>query len=102
MTLDEAIIHAREVAECREDMCEECRQEYKQLAEWLEELKDLRKWREWEEKSSDKYYNKAIDEFKYACFQKIKNEQNTKYRYLDGMDIFEIAQKLKDGGENDD
>ena len=54
MTLDEAIIHAREVAErnrkqyknCPSDRtdiryqtCEECAEEHKQLAEWLEELK---------------------------------------------------------------
>ena len=39
MTLDEAIKHAREVAEQRTDLCDECRMEHAQLAEWLEELK---------------------------------------------------------------
>ena len=56
MTLDETIIHAREVAErnrkqyknCPSDRtdiryqtCEECTEEHKQLAEWLEELKNV-------------------------------------------------------------
>ena len=42
MTLEEAIKHAREVAENRTDLCEECRAEHEQLAEWLEELVRLR------------------------------------------------------------
>lgn len=43
MTLDEAIVHARETAECRSDLCENCRAEHAQLADWLEELKRTRK-----------------------------------------------------------
>lgn len=39
MTLDEAIQHAREVAQSG---CSECCKEHEQLAEWLEELWDLR------------------------------------------------------------
>ena len=39
MSIDEAISHAREVADTRTDMCDECRDEHRQLAEWLEELK---------------------------------------------------------------
>ena len=45
MTLDEAIIHAEEVA----DRCDvtdgdsKCSVEHRQLAEWLKELKTLRK-----------------------------------------------------------
>ena len=57
MTLDEAIVHAREVAErnrnqykncpsdrtdIRHQTCEECAEEHEQLAEWLEELKKYR------------------------------------------------------------
>ena len=42
MTLNEAIKHAREVAENRTDLCEECRAEHEQLAEWLDELKRLK------------------------------------------------------------
>ena len=42
MTLEEAIKHARDTAENRTDLCEECRAEHEQLAEWLEELVRLR------------------------------------------------------------
>jgi type II secretory pathway component PulL len=42
MTLEEAIKHARDTAENRTDLCDECRDEHKQLAEWLEELKQLK------------------------------------------------------------
>lgn len=61
MTLDEAIAHARKVAEenylqgmlCHAnpndeelDGCIECAKEHEQLAEWLEELKELRAYKE--------------------------------------------------------
>ena len=44
MTLDEAIIHAEEIAErCAvTDGDKTCEQEHRQLAEWLSELKELR------------------------------------------------------------
>ena len=61
MTLDEAIIHAREVAseqkirsgacvqndsECDKfSTCLKCAEEHDQLAEWLEELKFLKQWK---------------------------------------------------------
>ena len=41
MTLDEAIIHAIEVAELSK--CEECKQDHLQLAEWLEKIKEVRR-----------------------------------------------------------
>ena len=41
MAIEEAISHAREVSK-RDTVCEECRQEHAQLADWLEELKMLR------------------------------------------------------------
>ena len=79
LSIDEAIAHAREVAEKQRkdnDNCEykaeygckgcadyyskpciECAEEHKQLAEWLEELKFIRQWK------SD-----VMDEFcKYDC-----------------------------------
>ena len=58
MTLDEAIKHAEEVAEEKEEQaweaqlqeeyrtckdCADCAKEHRQLAEWLKELKQLRK-----------------------------------------------------------
>ena len=53
MTIDEAIIHAEEIAEINENIayntdsenwmdiaqCEKCAEEHRQLAEWLKELK---------------------------------------------------------------
>ena len=41
MTLDEAIVHAKELSE-DQSVCEDCREEHKQLAEWLEELKQYK------------------------------------------------------------
>ena len=43
MTLDEAILHAEEVANSE---CSECAKEHKQLAEWLKELKGYREARD--------------------------------------------------------
>ena len=45
MTIDEAIVHAREVASRKFDdrvQCIRCAEEHEQLAEWLEELKAYR------------------------------------------------------------
>lgn len=42
MTIEEAIAHAQEAADTRTDLCDKCREEHRQLAEWLKELKLLR------------------------------------------------------------
>ena len=88
MTLDEAILHARKVAErnrkqyknCPSDRtdiryqtCEECAEEHEQLAEWLEELKsyrasvfsgDMTQFNgDMTQKMLKEEYNKAIDDF---------------------------------------
>ena len=62
MTLDEAIIHAEEVADSKERQvingdwekgsmtecnCIECAEEHRQLAEWLKELKQLKEQTRW-------------------------------------------------------
>ena len=64
MTLDEAIKHAEEVAEEKENeaqdleyskldwkyeanQCSKCAEEHRQLAEWLKELKQLREQTKW-------------------------------------------------------
>lgn len=44
MTLDEAIIHAKELSESQL-VCEDCREDHKQLAAWLEELKQYKEER---------------------------------------------------------
>lgn len=41
MTLDEAIVHAKELSD-NQSVCKECREEHKQLAAWLEELKQYK------------------------------------------------------------
>lgn len=82
MTIDEAIVHAREVAEynrkcnensdCIDITCERCAEEHEQLAEWLEELKMYR-----ESSYGELYsmvYNKAIDDAKSVILQTIDNE----------------------------
>ena len=92
MTIDEAIIHAREVAseqkrrsgacvqndsECDKfSTCLKRAEEHEQLAEWLEELKVLRHGAN--ELRSAGYehgysvgYNKAIDDFVNACKEDI-------------------------------
>ena len=102
MLIDEAIAHAREVAntqrrksgiclqnglECEHfSDCLKCAEEHEQLAEWLEELKALR-----EEKSEfliyakdiaeanyemgmEIGYNKAIDDSKSVILQTLDNE----------------------------
>ena len=87
MTLDEAIAHAREVAEEQRKSCDlawvwdnpdnikKCAEEHEQLAEWLEELKFLKQWKSDIMDSFCKYdvssfeelitnaRNKAIDDF---------------------------------------
>lgn len=60
MTLDEAILHAIEVAErnrkqykncpsdrtdIRHQTCEECAEEHEQLAQWLEDYKHIKQWK---------------------------------------------------------
>ena len=105
LSIDEAIAHAREVAEkqrkdndnceykaeygCKEcadyysKPCIECAEEHEQLAEWLEELKAYREIGTIEEcKESvldiEKAYNKAIDDFAEKL-KEIANNSSTKY-----------------------
>ena len=59
MTLDEAIIHAKELAE-NQSICKDCREEHKQLAAWLEELKQYR-----EEKNQET----NLDHFKHEILE---------------------------------
>ena len=122
MTLDEAIVHAREVAErnrnqykncpsdrtdIRHQTCEECAEEHEQLAEWLEELKKYREIGTVEECKNSvlkilEAYNKAIDDFS----ERIKQVTYTSGTESDGYykihaicerDIDEITEQLKAG-----
>ena len=77
MTIDEAIAHAREVAEEQRKACDlawvwdnpdnikKCAEEHDQLAEWLEELKELRK-----EKDKFDRNLKFFNEINSKCFNK--------------------------------
>ena len=128
MTLDEAIIHAREVAErnraqyknCPADRrdiehqtCEQCAKDHEQLAEWLEELKEYRKYVDLTE-IPDQYklgfqdgivngykngYDKAIDDF-------VERTDSIGYvpvcaDCLSKRQIREIADQLKEENTND-
>lgn len=103
MTLDEAIAHAREVAErnrkqyknCPSDRtdiryqtCEECAEEHEQLASWLEDLKRRREY-DGELMGSGALknayksgYNKAIDDFA----DELKHSLLNNYRHFLRMD----------------
>ena len=121
LSIDEAIAHARDIAETCEceaskyDMCDsyerevayqegKCAEEHEQLAEWLEELKALR-----EEKSEfqimakdiaegnyemgmESGYNKAIDDCKELTFREVV--------YCDSLndrtEFRELAEQLKE------
>ena len=95
LSIDEAIVHAREVAntqkgksgiclqnglECEHfSDCLKCSKEYEQLAEWLEELKAYKAIGTVEECRNSileipKAYNKAIDDAKSVILQTIDNE----------------------------
>lgn len=118
LSIDEAIAHAREVAETCEceaskyDMCDsyerevaykegKCAEEHEQLAEWLEELKAIKDGSipiihgKAELELHDKAIrNEAIDDFihecdKYCGFYSGKNKSITR------EDILKIAEQLK-------
>ena len=123
MTLDEAILHAREVASIQRNNdklnktlgkispyyntdCIKCAEEREQLAEWLEELKTYRECNVCE-------YNKALDDFaeklNAKCDGMIKDKWNSNVApiswaeaYADFKDdINDIATQLKAGIAND-
>ena len=121
MKLDEAIVHAREVAErnrnqyknCHSDRtdirhqtCEECAKEHDQLAEWLEELKQYRAIGTVEECKNSvlkilEAYNKAIDDFKEELFKNSERVRPVGWlgysEVVTCEKIYEIAKQLKGG-----
>ena len=119
MTIDEAIIHAREVAEEQRKACDlawiwdnpdnikKCAEEHEQLAEWLEELKFLKQWKsdimdgfcKYDVSSFEELVanarNKAIDDF-------LKNLYKIgEHRDFDWEDMYKLAEQLKAGITND-
>ena len=125
MTLDEAIAHAREVAEEQRKSCDlawvwdnpdnikKCAKEHDQLAEWLEELKFLKQWKLDIMDSFCKYdvnsfeelvantRNKAIDDFvKEICKMYVHSERNGNYKFYTveiKQAIADLAEQLKVG-----
>ena len=133
LSIDEAIAHAREVAEKQRkdnDNCEykaeygckgcadyyskpciECAEEHEQLAEWLEELKCYKNDNDFSDYADRLHkiafnsgYNNAIDDF----VQKVKEHQyvlsdviNSKYYGMFTIGIEQIAEQLKEGGNNE-
>ena len=110
MTLDEAIKHAREVAERIQKDANKQKglnhgyyvwqsvhaDKYRQIAEWLEELKELREFKAIYQKGMDYsyatfMYNKAIDDLT----EKIVGYGTYDY-YGNVIDVLEIAEKLKE------
>ena len=115
LSIDEAIAHARDVAneqkrrsgiciqndsECDKfSDCLKCAEEHEQLAEWLEELKA---YKENQHRSLrhmyEKGYNKALDDF-----VKFANTMPTVevYGEIRPMWLEEMAEHLKEGGKNE-
>ena len=128
-TLDEAIAHAREVAEEQRKACDlawvwdnpdnikKCAEEHDQLAEWLEELKFLKQWKSdimeefcrYDVSSFEELIanarNKAIDDFvKEICKMYVQSERNGNYRFYSveiKQAIADLAEQLKAGITND-
>ena len=98
MTLDEAIIHAREVASRKFDdrvHCIKCAEEHEQLAEWLEELKSYRASvfsGDMTQQMLKEEYCKAIDDFAESVKNLIVDLSVIRFK-----DIDEIAEQLKAG-----
>ena len=98
MTLDEAIIHAREVASRKFDdrvHCIKCAEEHEQLAEWLEELKSYRASvfsGDMTQQMLKEEYCKAVDDFAESVKNLIVDLSVIRFK-----DIDEIAEQLKAG-----
>ena len=129
MTLDEAIVHARDVAEEQRKACDlawvwdnpdnikKCAEEHDQLAEWLEELKFLKQWKSDIMDSFCKYdvnsfeelvtnvRNKTIDDYMNKLCNHCMQQTNESYKLecpfcTDGCDIVNIAEESKAGITN--
>ena len=131
MTLDEAILHAREVAErnrkqykncpsdrtdIRHQTCEECAEEHEQLAEWLEELKSYRASifsGDMTQTMLKEEYCKAVDDFaeklNAKCDGMIKEKWNSNVTPISWAEVYadfkddidDISEQLKVGVIND-
>ena len=112
MSIDEAIAHAREIADKSSDCwkhcvndgsCSVCEKEHEQLAEWLEELKKRR---------SEDYgymadihqsigYRKAIDDFVETLVSAFDETNIKEYGFYPENLVRQVAKQLKVGEENE-
>lgn len=103
MTIDEAIVHAREVAEkkytegmlCHAnpddgllDGCIECAKEHEQLAEWLEELKRYR--------NTESAYEQGGKDAVKAFVKSLKSEFETKLSFEYNLNLNDINKSIND------
>ena len=120
MTIDEAIAHAREVAEIQRNNdklnktlgksspyyntdCIKCAEEHEQLAEWLEELKEYKQntdicpicdtYCSYLAEEFENGYNKAIDDCKELTFREVVYYDSLN----DRTEFRELAEQLKVG-----
>ena len=126
MTLDEAIIHAREVAseqkrrsgacvqndsECDKfSTCLKCAEEHDQIAEWLEDYKHIKQWKSDIMAEFCKYDVSSFEELVTNTRNKAIDDFVTKYKFCDNRSIQCrkalncadcIAEQLKAGTTND-
>lgn len=102
MTLDEAIAHAREVAErnrkqykncpsdrtdIRHQTCEECAEEHEQLAKWLEDYKHIKQWKSDIMDEFCKYDVSSFEELVTNTRNKAIDDFVTKYMFCDNRSI---------------
>ena len=107
LSIDEAIEKYKEItnpdticlAHC-DISCDECMQESEQLVEWLEELKVYQQHKIICNKGYNAGYNKAIDDFvRFANTMPTVEEEDGEIR---PMWLEEMAEQLKEGGNDDD
>lgn len=111
MTIDEAIVHAREVAELQRlkaenittipshrVICNTCAEEHEQLASWLEELKLYRDRNYRKTIAYNKGRADAIDEYHQEMHDMIEGDEEftdwQKYEILQCNDL--VAEQLKE------
>ena len=97
--------------------CLKCSEEHEQLAEWLEELKDYRdknkmvvridcansdEFKDMAVKLAKEQYNKAIDDFADKFISLCDDgEFMARLNEFSATTILELAEQLKEGGENE-
>lgn len=64
-------------------------EQYKENTKLKDTIRDIH------DNVANEMYCKAIEEYKKALLKLIKDEQNTRYGYLNEMDIREVAEQVK-------